>query len=358
MTDHVYIIAEAGVNHDGDIERALALVDAAASAGADAVKFQTFRPDALVTVNARKADYQVRNERQGGSQLAMLERLVLSPDDHLVLRDRCATNRIDFLSSPFDRESADFLIHELDLPRIKVGSGELTNGPLLLQLARADRHIILSTGMATLQEIREALGVLAIGYLQQTDPSSRSKFEDVLEDQRAWAVLEQRVSLLHCTTEYPCPLDQANLRAMNKLRDVFRLRVGYSDHTMGVDVAVAAVALGATILEKHVTLDRSLAGPDHAASLEPGELAAMVASVRKITKALGEDRKAPTATELKNATVARKSLVAASHISSGELFGRDNLTVKRPGVGRSPLDYWDLLGEPATRDYAPDDLIE
>lgn len=358
MSDHVYIIAEAGVNHNGDLDRALALVDAAADAGADAVKFQTFRPEALVTAGARQADYQIRNEGDAGSQLAMLQRLVLQPEDHHRLMARCAERDIDFLSSPFDPESADFLLHQLQLPRLKLGSGELTNGPLLLQIARSGRELILSTGMATLDEVREALGVLAFGYLQPGEPSGRAALLAALAHPDAAEVLKRRVTLLHCTTEYPCPPDQVNLRAMDTLAETFGLPVGYSDHTLGIQVSVAAAARGARILEKHFTLDRTLPGPDHVASLEPDELTALVTAVRAVSQALGSAAKTPAAVERKNAAVARKSLVAARAIAAGETFSPDNLTVKRPGDGRSPLDYWDVLGQTAARAYTADEVIE
>lgn len=358
MNDTVYIIAEAGVNHNGDLNRALDLVDAAAAAGADAVKFQTFNPAALVTVNAPQADYQIRNEGDAGSQLAMLQRLTLKPDDHHTLMIRCAEHGIDFLSSPFDTDSADFLIEALKLPRIKLGSGELTNGPLLLQVARSGRALILSTGMATLDEIREALGVIAFGYLQEGEPPGRTALLAALAHPDAVAVLRRRVTLLHCTTEYPCPLDQVNLRAMDTLAEAFGLMVGYSDHTLGIQVSVAAAARGATVIEKHFTLDRNLPGPDHLASLEPDELAALVTAVRQVSQALGNAEKKPADVELKNALVARKSLVAACDIKAGESFTPANLTVKRPGHGRSPLFYWDLLGQPAPRDFTADEVIE
>ena len=358
MTAPVYIIAEAGVNHNGDLDRALAMVDAAAGAGADAVKFQTFRPEALVTGSARQADYQVRNDGDAGSQLAMLQRLVLGPEDHHALMARCAAHGIEFLSSPFDPGSADFLVHELGLQRIKLGSGELTNGPLLLQLARAGRDLILSTGMATLDEVREALGVVAFGYLKHGDPRDRAALSAALDLPEAHDALRQRVTLLHCTTEYPCPLDQVNLRAMDTLANAFDLPVGYSDHTLGIEVSIAAAARGATLLEKHFTLDRRLPGPDHVASLEPDELAALVKAVRAVSLALGSHHKTPTAAEQRNAQVARKSLVAARAIAAGEPFSATNLTIKRPGHGRSPLDYWDLLNRPSPRDYNADEVIE
>ena len=358
MSEGVYIIAEAGVNHNGDLGRALAMVDAAARAGSDAVKFQTFHPEALVTADAPQAPYQIRNDGDQGSQLAMLQQLVLGPSEHLALMARCAEHDIDFLSSPFDPASADFLIHELRLPRVKLGSGELTNGPLLLQLARADRELILSTGMATLEEVGEALGVLAFGYLRQDEPAGRSDLLATLGGPRASEVLRRRVTLLHCTSEYPCPLDQVNLRAMDSLAERFGLPVGYSDHTLGIQVSVAAAARGASVLEKHFTLDRRLPGPDHAASLEPGELTALVRAVREVSQALGQAEKVPAAAEIRNAAVARKSLVAARPISAGEPFDTDNLTAKRPGTGRSPMDCWDLFGTCASRDYAAEEAIE
>jgi N-acetylneuraminate synthase len=288
----------------------------------------------------------------------MLQRLALRPEDHRALMARCAAHGIDFLSSPFDPASADFLIHELQLPCIKLGSGELTNGPLLLQLARSGRRLILSTGMAELDEVREALGVVAFGALQQGQPAGRAALLAALADPDAATLLKRRVTLLHCTTEYPCPPDQVNLRAMDTLADSFGLPVGYSDHTLGIQISVAAAARGAKVLEKHFTLDRALPGPDHAASLEPDELAALVAAVREVALALGSPRKTPAEAERGNAAVARKSLVAACAIAAGETFSSANLTVKRPGHGRSPLDYWDLLGRPAPRAYAADEVIE
>lgn len=358
MTGAVYIIAEAGVNHNGDLQRAFDMVDAAADAGADAVKFQTFDPTALVTASAPQAEYQIRNEGDSGSQLAMLQRLTLEHEDHHALQAHCTARGIDFLSSPFDIDSARFLIEEMDLQRLKLGSGELTNAPLLLHIAQSGRPLILSTGMADLDEIREALGVLAFGYLSQKAPPGRSVFSGVLENDIAWKVLRQKVSLMHCTTEYPCPLHEVNLRAMDTLRDAFGLPVGYSDHTLGIEVSVAATARGATILEKHFTLDRRLPGPDHVASLEPQALCDLVAAVRRTEQILGSASKGMSDSEEKNRAVARKSLVATRRIAKGEPFKPDNLGSKRPGTGRSPIDYWDLLGTSATRDYAADEVIE
>jgi N-acetylneuraminate synthase len=358
MSSHVYVIAEAGVNHNGELQRAMEMVDVAAEAGADAVKFQTFDPAALVTAAAPQAAYQIRNQGDAGGQLAMLAGLTLGQAEHHRLKAHCAQRGIAFLSSPFDPQSARFLIEELDLKLLKLGSGELTNAPLLLQIARAGRDLILSTGMADLAEIRAALGVLAFGYLGGTDPRRRAAFQTILEDDAAWITLRRRVSLLHCTTEYPCPLEQVNLRAMDTLRDAFGLEVGYSDHTRGIEVSLMAAARGATILEKHFTLDRALPGPDHAASLEPDELRELVAAVRRVELALGSAHKRMAPSEAGNRAVARKSLVATRAIARGEPFGPDNLGSKRPGTGRSPMDYWDLLGTPAARDYAADEVIE
>lgn len=356
--DHCLIIAEAGVNHNGDLQRALAMVDAAAEAGADAVKFQTFRPEALVTGSAPQAEYQVRNDGDHGSQLAMLRQLALPERDHHALLERCAARGIDFLSSPFDPASADFLIDTLKLETIKLGSGELTNGPLIYRIARAGHGLILSTGMATLDEIREALAVAVLGYLGKTVPSDRAARLAIMEDEEATAALRDRVSLLHCTTEYPCPQDAVNLRAMDTLAETFCLPVGYSDHTEGITLSVAAAARGARIIEKHFTLDRSLPGPDHAASLEPHELGAMVEAIRAVEQALGNGVKQPAAVEQKNMAVARKSLVATETICAGERFTESNLTIKRPGTGRSPMDYWALIGQPAPRNYGADEVIE
>ncbi len=358
MTDRCFIIAEAGVNHNGDVQRALEMVDAAAEAGADAVKFQTFRPEALVTGSAPQAEYQVRNDGDHGSQLAMLRQLALPERDHHVLVERCAARGIDFLSSPFDPASADFLIDTLKLETLKLGSGELTNGPLIYRIAGAGRGLILSTGMATLDEIREALAVAALGYLGKAVPSGQAARLAIMEDDEAMTALRDRVSLLHCTTEYPCPPEAVNLRAMDTLAETFGLSVGYSDHTEGITLSVAAAARGARIVEKHFTLDRSLPGPDHAASLEPHELRAMVEAVRSVERALGDGIKQPAAAEQKNMAVARKSLVAAVAIRAGEPFTESNLTIKRPGTGRSPMDYWILLGQPSPRDYAADEVIE
>ncbi len=354
----VYVIAEAGVNHNGEADMALRLIDAAAAGGADAVKFQTFRAEDLVTEAAPKAAYQKAAGDSGESQLAMLRRLELSPATHRDLLAHCRRRGIEFLSTPFDRESLRFLVQDLDLKTLKIASGEITNGPLLLAAAQSGRHIVLSTGMSTLGEVEEALGVLAFGFTASRGAPSRGAFHAAFDSEAGREALRERVVLLHCTTAYPAPVAEANLRAMDTLREVFGLPVGLSDHTPGIAVAIAAAARGAAVLEKHFTLDRALPGPDHQASLEPGELQDMVAGIRAVTMALGDGDKQPTPSEQRNAPIARRSLVAAKSIRTGETFRTDNVTAKRPGTGLTPLAYWDLLGREATRDYAPDDLIE
>lgn len=354
-----YIIAEAGVNHNGSMELALALVDAAAEAGADAVKFQTFQASRLVSRTARKAAYQVATTGADDSQFAMLERLELDRDAHATLIAHCRARGIQFLSTPFDVESVALLAGEFDLPRLKVPSGEITNAPLLLAMARTGKPIIVSTGMCTLGEIEDALGVLAFGYTAAPDaPPSLAAFRVAFASDAGWRALVERVVVLHCTTEYPAPLDEVNLRAMRVIGEAFGLPVGYSDHTEGIAIPVAAAALGAVLIEKHFTLDRSLPGPDHRASLEPAELTAMVRGIRDVARALGTARKFPTPSESANIGAARKSLVAAGAIRRGELFTAENLTFKRPGTGLSPGAYWEQLGRPAARDYALDELIE
>lgn len=357
MSARTFVIAEAGVNHNGRLELGLALVDAAAEAGADAVKFQTFRAAALATAVAPKAAYQ---ERTTGveSQREMLARLELSEADHVALRQRAAERGIEFMSSPFDLPSLQLLV-DLGVRRLKIGSGELTNGPLLLAAGRSGLPVVVSTGMATIDEIDAALDVLAFAMTRAAGaPGEAATLAGVWSSPAGREALQARVTILHCTTEYPAPLDEVNLLAIPAMAERYGLPIGYSDHTAGTAVAVAAVALGATVIEKHVTLDRTMPGPDHAASIEPPELATMVGQIRDVERALGHPRKAPGPTELGNAPVARKSLVAAVPIAEGEPFSPTNLTVKRPGTGRTPMDYWRLLGTAAARAYAADEPID
>ncbi|MBF0108056.1 MAG: N-acetylneuraminate synthase [Magnetococcales bacterium] len=349
----IFIIAEAGVNHNGDLHRAIAMVDSAALSGADAVKFQTFKAEHLVTAAGRKAAYQERTTGPG-SQLDMLKKLELSERDHFILAQRCRDQNIEFLSTPFDPPSLRFLVENGLVRRIKIPSGELTNGPLLFEAAKMRIPMILSTGMANTEEIEMALRVIAKGVSGE-DPLtlSFSFFRPTNHDH-----LTGKAILLHCTTAYPTPMEEVNLLAMATMKKQFGLEVGYSDHTQGITIALAAAALGATVIEKHFTLDRTLEGPDHRASIEPDELTALVKGIRDIEKALGDGAKHPRASERDNARVARKSLVAATAITRGTLFSTDNLAIKRPGGGRSPMDYWNLLGTPAHRNYQPDELID
>ena len=359
MGNRTWIIAEAGVNHNGSRDRAIALVEAAARAGADVVKFQSFRADNLATASAGKADYQEATTGAGQSQLDMLRALELSPDDECLIAQACARIGITYMSTPFDAESATHLVERVDVKTIKVGSGDLTNAPLLLHLARFSLPIILSTGMSTLDEVKTALAVLAFGFTRpKTEQPGSSDLSSVLRELSAWAVLRDKVTLLHCTTEYPAVPASVNLRAMETMREAFGLPVGFSDHTRGIHIPVAAVALGASVIEKHFTLDRNLPGPDHRASLVPDELTAMVAQIRDVELALGDGRKVPAAAEMANRPIARRSLVALRPVRRGEPFSEANLGVKRPGTGLAPLRYWDYIGKLADRDYAADEAIE
>ena len=353
----VYVIAEAGVNHNGDPALALELVDAAAEARADAVKFQTFRAEAVASPGAAKAGYQRRATEAGEAQLAMLKRLELPQRAFRGLARHCARLGIDFLSTPFDTESLRFLVEDLGLETLKIASGEITNAPLLLAAARSGRKVVLSTGMSTLDEVADALGVLAFGYTRAQAAPSRRAFRVAFTAGTGRRALARKVTLLHCTSEYPAPVDEVNLRAMETLRETFGLRVGLSDHSEGIAVPIAAAALGAVVIEKHFTLDRSLPGPDHRASIEPGDLADMVAGIRAVEQALGDGVKKPTPSEMKNLDVVRRSLVTTKPVLRGEPFAEDNLGARRPGGGISPMDYWEWLGRTAESNFRADDLL-
>jgi len=361
MTDRLLtnVIAEAGVNHNGSLERALAMVDAAAKAGATTVKFQTFVPENVASRHADMAGYQERNTGKHQSQLDMLRQLHLDEAAHHRLFEHCRQVGIRFLSAPFDIDSLDFLVDDLHVDCLKIASGEITNAPLLVAAGRSGLPLILSTGMSTLDEVRLALGALAWGMLEPKSPTDvEQEFPLALDEAQASGLLESRATLLHCTTQYPTPLDAVNLRAMQTLASEFGLQVGFSDHTTSISIAVAAVALGATVVEKHFTLDRSLPGPDHAASLEPAELAELILNVRELEQAMGDGVKAIQPTERENLGVARKSIVAANKISAGSRFTAANLGVKRTGTGMSPFRYWSLLDLEATRDYEQDEPID
>ena len=354
-----FIVAEAGVNHNGDINLAKELINVAAEAGVDAVKFQTFRAEHVVTRNAPKAVYQVQTTDKAESQFEMMRKLELTEEGHETLIAHAKAREITFLSAPFDKQSLHLLTSQFGLQIIKIPSGEITNIPFLFAIAQATQRVILSTGMSTLAEVEAALGALAFGF---TSPSvvtpQRGDFEQSFASEAGQQALRDRVILLHCTTEYPAPFAEVNLRAIDTLAAAFGLPVGYSDHTPGIHVSLAAVARGAQMIEKHFTLDKSLPGPDHKASLEPDELHALVRQSREIEKALGDGIKRPTASEWKNRDVARKSLVAACDIRKGELFTPENLTIKRPGYGVNPTHYWEWLGKIALTDYRRDEKVE
>ncbi|WP_422529145.1 N-acetylneuraminate synthase [Serratia fonticola] len=353
-----YVVAEAGVNHNGSEELAFQLIDAAYEAGADVVKFQTFKASKLVTKDAVQADYQKVNTNKTESQLAMLSRLELSYETHHKLIEYCNQKGIEFLSTAFDSESLDFLVNDLMLPRLKIPSGEITNAPLVLQHAKTGCDLIVSTGMASLSEIERVLGVIAFGYTAPNDiEPSLEAFEAAYYSYEGQEILRKKVILLHCTTEYPAPFDEINLKAMDTLHNAFNLQVGYSDHSKGISVPIAAVARGATIVEKHFTLDKNMEGPDHKASLDPMELKQMVTAIREIEQALGNGLKGPTPSEIKNKRVARKSLVANGTIKIGEVFTSENIDVKRPGTGMSPENYWNVLGRAAKRNYSDGEAI-
>lgn len=328
----VYVIAEAGVNHNGDIQLAKRLIDAAVDAGVDAVKFQTWQTDLIVTKTAKQAEYQIENTGVQESQYDMLKKLELSYADFRVLKQYCDEKKITFMSTPDEIASATFLATLQDV--FKIGSGELTNYPFLRHVGKLGKEIILSTGMADLGEIEDALDTL----------------------NRAGTPTE-KITVLHATTEYPCPVEEVNLMAMQTIRNAFGVRVGYSDHTVGIDIPIAAAALGATVIEKHFTLDKNMEGPDHIASLEPAELKAMTQAIRRIERALGSGIKKPTNSESRNIPIARKSIVAAKPIAIGEVFSEDNLTTKRPGDGTSPMRWEEMMGRVARCDYKVDDLI-
>lgn len=325
------IIAEAGVNHNGSLERAKKLVEVAKECGADIIKFQTAKLDSLVSKTAKMADYQKANTGVVESQKEMLRKLLLSFEDFVEIADYCKEVGIQFLSTPFDIESVKFLNTMQDI--WKVPSGEITNYPYLVEIAETKKEVILSTGMATLDEISDAVRVLK---------------ENGTPD----------ITILHCTTEYPAPIAEVNLKAMGMLKEKFGYPVGYSDHTQGIEIDLAAAALGATVIEKHFTLDKNLPGPDHKASLEPAELKAMVEGIRKIELALGVPEKQPSQIELKNRAVARKSIVAAKNIKKGEVLTEANITTKRPGNGLSPMKWLDVIGTKAVRNFEEDELIE
>lgn len=329
---HVMIIAEAGVNHNGSLGLAKKMVDAAKEAGVDYVKFQTFNPEKLVSKYAEKAEYQKEATGSDETQLQMLQKLTLTEDNFLSLRDYCREVGIGFISTPFDIDSIAFL-ETFDMDFWKVPSGEITNLPYLEAIARTKRKVVMSTGMCDMNEIQATIEVL-----------EKNGTTDI--------------TLLHCNTQYPTPYEHVNLSAMNSIRDALHKEVGYSDHTQGIEVPIAAVAMGATVIEKHFTLDKNMEGPDHKASLNPVELQQMVMAIRNIEQAIGNGLKVPSSSEMANKAVARKSIVASRDIKQGEVFSEENLTTKRPGTGISPMKWYDVIGKVAVRDFSEDEIIE
>ena len=353
---NVYVIAEAGVNHNGELELARKLVDIAADAGANAVKFQTFDAKKLATINAPKAIYQQQTTDTAESQLEMLRKLELPHEWHRELQERAHSRGIEFLSTAFDAHSLSFL-EELDLPFYKVPSGELTNGPLLWRFARQGRPLVVSTGMATMSEVEQALAVIAHALNSSLEPKTTDEIWRGWSDPTWRASLQGLVTLLHCTSQYPTPIEECNLRAMDTLR-AFGLPVGYSDHTEGVMIPVAAVARGATLIEKHFTLDRTMSGPDHKASLEPLALAEMIKQIRELQLALGDGAKCPQPSEWNTRQAARQCVVAAHDIAAGTILSRDNLTTARSDGGLSANELWALVGTVASQTYALGESIK
>lgn len=329
------IIAEAGVNHNGSMENAFRLIDAAAAAGVDYIKFQTFKADKLVSASAKKADYQIQNTKNSAeTQLQMLQKLELSQEQHTQLIAYCQKKNIQFFSTAFDLDSLEYL-HKIGLQMVKIPSGEITNLPYLRKAVRLFRQVILSTGMTTISEIKDAVSVFTEA-----------------------GIPKENITILHCNTEYPTPMYDVNLKAMLHIQEVFGTEIGYSDHTLGIEVPIAAVALGASIIEKHFTLDKTMNGPDHSASLEPDELKAMVSAIRNLEKALsGSGAKEVSPSEQKNMAIARKSIVATKEIHKGELFTEDNIGVKRPGTGISPMKWDEVIGKVSQQDFSEDELI-
>lgn len=354
---HVDIIAEAGVNHNGELSLAFELIDIAQEAGADFIKFQTFKTDKLTTENAKKADYQVSNTKNNSSQYEMLKKLELSEQNFFDLKEYAKKKNIKLLSTAFDEDSLEFLVNKLELNTLKIASGELTNAPFILSHAKKKKKLIVSTGMSGLKEIEEALGVIAFGLLGLNETPNEQAFKYAYISEEGQQLLKKHVTLLHCTSEYPAPFQDINLNAIKTLRNTFGLPVGYSDHTSGIAISTAAVACGATVIEKHITLDKTMEGPDHAASLEPQELKDLVEAARAVEIAMGDGIKIPRPSEIKNQAICQKSIVAEKTIQIGEKFTNDNIAIKRPGDGMKPSSYWQVLGAASKKEYKAGDLI-
>lgn len=354
----IMIIAEAGVNHNGSLELAKKLVDVAADAGADYVKFQTYNTDDVITHSTPKLEYQIANDTKEESQYDMIKALELSQAEFRELHAHCQVRGIQFMSTPFDFGSLAFLTHDLNVSHIKIASNEITNAPLLLASARSQKPIILSTGMATLGEIEDALGVLAYGYLHAHDDINETSFRHAYYSSEGQRVLQQKVILLHCTSQYPAQYHNVNLKALHTIAAAFGLAVGYSDHTEGVEISVAAAAMGASVIEKHFTLSKTMVGPDHQASLSPDELKQWVQSIRNVEKAMGDGIKRPMDCEIENLKIMRRSLIAIDQIQVGEGYTPKNLAAKQPATGASPMRYWEYLKKQAEKQYEKDEIVQ
>lgn len=354
---HTYIIAEAGVNHNGNIEIALQLIDKAKSIGVDAIKFQLFDAASLVTAEAEQAGYQKKSAKGFKNQLQMLQELELPFDAYHRLKAHADSCGIDFLVTPFCLKSLDFLIQELKLNTIKISSGDVCHGPLLYQAAKQQVKIILSTGMCGLDDIGQALKTMAFGYIDTNTEPSLKNFDLYYQTELAQQALKDNVTLLHCVSEYPAPLAETNLKAMDALKEKFGLPVGFSDHSQFIWASVAAVAREASIIEKHFTLDNTMSGPDHTASLDVKDFSQMVEAIRAVEQTIGTHHKNPTASELKNKQCVRRSMVASTTIKPGDIFSEQNLTFKRPENGLSPMQYWNKLGKPSKQNYKKDEAI-
>lgn len=363
-TSSVKIIAEAGVNHNGSVENAIKMIHMAKQAGADIIKFQTFCTEEEVSSYALKAEYQVRNSKDNElSQFNMLKKLELSKSDFKRLASFAKETKIEFMSTPFDVNSLNFLVEEVGVDRLKVASGEITFFPMLIRMAQSNKPMIVSTGMCSISDIEKALKFIALGYICNKKDFFHEKFlfdlaDDVFYSEEGQRILKEKVTILQCTTEYPADFKNLNLGVIKSLKSTFGLNVGFSDHSVGIEASIAAVALGANVIEKHFTLNKNWDGPDHAASLNIDELNSMVRSIRNVESAIGSMIKMPASCEMKNRIAARKSLVAKKIIKKGDVFSAENLTCKRPGSGMSPENYWKLLGKQSSNDYLYDELID
>ncbi len=354
-----YIIAEAGVNHNGDLDKAIEMVKVASGFGADAIKFQSFKASRMVTKNVQKAKYQKLNTNKLDNQYTMIKELELTSNMHEKIINECNKQNIEFLSTPFDIESLNMLANDFGIKKIKISSGDITNAPLLVNTGYLADEIILSTGMSDLNDINNGLKAISFGLLNFIyDECNTKMLNKAFTEFKKNKLLRKKIKLLHCTTEYPAPLKEANLKAIETLKKKYNVQIGYSDHTNGINTSLAAVALGAEIIEKHFTLNKSLKGPDHKASLNPKEFRLMVKGIREVEKTIGNGKKMISPSETKNINIARKFLVASSMIKKGEKFSKNNITCKRSGGGISPFDFWKLIKGKSKRNYEYDDVID